>query len=114
MWPGAPASETSRCYCQSLCELSAQSGEGAEQQGQLVTFDHSPCPGATETRREEGPLENFDPACKVTAALTPPCWTPVYGRQRHFQRNVISNQWPPRGHVSISDSMGRPSFTKKG
>lgn len=102
MWPGAPASETSRCYCQSLYELSAQSGEweqsSRDSSSPLITL---PIPGLQKQDVKKGLSRTFDPACKVTAALTPPCWTPVYGPQRHFQQNVISNQWPPPGHVHL-------------
>lgn len=109
-------SQTSNsCHCRSMCrwvsllrEWDQMSREGLSP---LIT---RPIPALKKQDVRNGLSRTFDPACKITATLTLPCWRSVSGPQRHFQWNVISNQWPTHRHAHISDAAGKPYFLKNG
>lgn len=114
--PGISASETSSSYpCRSMSlwaslhrEWDPTSREGLSP---LIT---RPIPALKKQDVKNGLSRTFDPACKITATLTLPCWRSMSGPQTHFQWNVISNQWPTGRHAHISDATGKTSFLENG
>lgn len=116
VWPGISASEaSSSCRCRSMCLWAALRREwdptSRESLSPLIT---RLLPVLKKQDVKNGLSRTFDPACKIPATLTLPCWRSMYGPQRRFQWNVISNQWPTRRHANTADCAGKPSRIKNG